>query len=203
MAIITKFRKMVASLLSTVVWHDACEPASSVGSLQRSLCVPTGHDEFERPRASRSLKSLSEARNLKCAAAFIGIGHTRIIVFVAEENPLYADYGLMDVGANKQRRKTNNDNYYEGPKNSSVSAANCRFALREFFTGTPTPAKTSLRDTEHRDCPSRDQWHVIGNARLRTSVSDTTGTSYPTIAEEKPLYADYGLMDVRIHKLRW
>ena len=147
-------------------------------------------------------KSLSDARNLKCAAAYIGIGRARINVFVAEERPLYADYGLMDVGINKQRRQTDNDNYYETPKNSSVSAANCRFALRGFFTGTPIHAETSLRDGEHRDCPSRDQTNAIGNARLRTSVSDTPGTSYPTIAEEKPLYADYFLMDAGANKLR-
>ena len=124
-------------------------------------------------------------------------------MLVAKEKPLYADYGLMDVGANKQRWQKNNDNYYKGPKNGRVSTPNCRFALREFFTGTPIQAKTSLRDTEHRDCPSRDQWHAIGNARFRTSVPDTPATSYLTVAEEKTLYADYFLVDAGANKLRW
>ena len=108
----------------------------------------------------------------------------------------------MEVGANKQRRKPNNGNYYEDPKNCRASSPSCRLAVRGFFTGAPIHAETSLRDGEHRDCPSLDQTNTIGNARLRTSVSDTPGTSYPTIAEEKPVYADYGLMNARAHKLR-
>ena len=122
---------------------------------------------------------------------------------MAKEKPLYADYGLMDVGANKQRWQPNNDNYYEAAKNSRVSAPNCRFAVRGFFTGTPIHAETSLRDTGHRDCPSRDRWDATGNTRLRTSVSDSPGTLYPTIVEEKPLHADYFLIEVGTHKLRW